>query len=73
LDSNEYNYKLQALLVGPHAGALPSRHSFATLETRNVVLTALKKAEDCDALIFRFYEWPGKEGEVRIQVPEGAK
>jgi hypothetical protein len=69
----EYNYKLQASQVGAHAGSLPSRHSFVTLGAQNVVLTALKKAEDGDALIFRFYEWAGKEGEVRVQVPEGAK
>jgi alpha-mannosidase len=69
----EYNYKLQALQVGTHAGSLPSRHSFVTLGAPNVVLTAVKKAEDGDALIFRFYEWAGKEGEVRIKVPEGAK
>jgi alpha-mannosidase len=69
----EYNYKLQALQIGTHAGSLPSRHSFVTLGAQNVVLTALKKAEDGDALIFRFYEWAGKEGEVRVQVPEGAK
>lgn len=69
----EYNYKLQALQVGTHAGSLPSRHPFVTLGAQNVVLTAIKKAEDGDALIFRFYEWAGKEGDVRIQVPEGAK
>jgi alpha-mannosidase len=69
----EYNYKLQALQVGTHAGSLPVRHSFVTIEAQNVVLTALKKAEDGDALIFRFYEWAGKDAEVRIQVPEGAK
>jgi alpha-mannosidase len=37
-----------------------------------VVLTALKKAEDADALIFRVYEWAGTESEVQIRVPSGA-
>ena len=69
----EYNYKLQAFQVGTHAGSLPTRHSLVTIGAQNVVLTAVKKAEDGDALILRFYEWAGKEGEVRIQVPEGAK
>ena len=36
------------------------------------MLTAMKKAEDSDALILRFYEWAGKSGEVRISVPAGA-
>ena len=69
----EYNYKLQAFQVGTHAGSLPARHSFVTIGAQNVVLTAVKKAEDGDALILRFFEWAGKDGEVRILVPEGAK
>ena len=32
----------------------------------------MKKAEDNNALIFRFYEWAGKDGDVRIQIPKGA-
>jgi alpha-mannosidase len=37
-----------------------------------VVLTALKKAEEEDALILRFYEWAGKEADVKLQLPTGA-
>jgi alpha-mannosidase len=36
------------------------------------VLTALKKSEDGDSLILRFYEWAGKKTEARIAVPAGA-
>jgi alpha-mannosidase len=36
------------------------------------VLTAVKKAEDSNALIIRFYEWAGRDGEVQIQIPRGA-
>jgi alpha-mannosidase len=68
----EYNYKLQALPVDAHAGTLPLRHAFITLSAQNVVLTAVKKAEDSNALIVRFYEWAGKDGDVRINVPKGA-
>ena len=39
----------------------------------NVIVTALKKAEDENALVLRFYEWAGKEGEVTIQLPPGAE
>jgi len=38
-----------------------------------VVLTAVKKAEDADALIFRVYEWAGRDGSVEFHVPPGAK
>jgi alpha-mannosidase len=68
----EYNYKLRATQVDAHAGALSPRHSFVAVENHNVVLTALKKAEDSNALIIRFYEWAGENGNVRIQVPKGA-
>ena len=68
----EYNYKLRATQVDAHAGALPPRYSFVAVENQNVVLTALKKAEDSNALTLRFYEWAGENGNVRIQVPKGA-
>ena len=58
--------------VGAHAGTLPIRHSFVALAAQNAVLTAVKKAEDSNALIIRFYEWAGKDGDVRIQIPIGA-
>jgi alpha-mannosidase len=68
----DFNYKLQAIQVQEHEGKWPPRQSLVTIEPENVVLTAVKKAEDSDALILRFYEWAGKSGEVRISVPAGA-
>jgi alpha-mannosidase len=67
-----FNYKLQAVPVQEHGGKWTPRQSLVTIEPENVVLTAVKKAEDGDALILRFYEWAGKSGEVRISVPAGA-
>lgn len=43
------------------------------LEPENIVLTALKKAEDDDALILRFCEWAGKATDVTIKLPSGAE
>ena len=37
-----------------------------------MIVTAVKKAEDNNALILRFYEWAGKQGDVAIQLPQGA-
>jgi alpha-mannosidase len=68
----EYNYKLNALQVQSHTGVLPSTHSFVSVEPQNLVLTAMKKAEDSDALIFRFYEWAGIPTSATIHVPSGA-
>ena len=36
------------------------------------MLTAMKKAEDSDALIFRMYESVGKCGPVMLTIPKGA-
>jgi alpha-mannosidase len=68
----EYNYRLSALQVQAHSGSLPAAYSYVTVKPENVVLTALKKAEDENGLIFRFYEWAGKTGDVQIHIPKGA-
>ena len=68
----EYNYPLTAMVTTAHPGSLPAQHSFASVEPENVVLTAVKKAEDAKGLIFRVYEWAGKESTVKIHVPPGA-
>jgi alpha-mannosidase len=68
----EYNYQLQAVQVAAHAGTLPQEYSFAFVQPQNVVLTAMKKAEDSDSLIFHAYEWAGKSSSVTFTVPEGA-
>jgi alpha-mannosidase len=51
---------------------LGTKHTFADIKQDNVILTALKKSEDGDALLFRFYEWAGQTGDVQVTVPKGA-
>jgi len=68
----EYNYPLTAVVTTAHAGALPAEHSFASVGPENVVLTAVKKAEDANGLILRVYEWAGKETTAQFHVPPGA-
>jgi alpha-mannosidase len=68
----EFNYPLRAFQVSPHEGELPARHSFVIVDGDNVVLTALKKAEDGNALVFRLYEWAGKTSNVEVSLPSGA-
>jgi len=68
----EYNYPLKALVTTSHPGQLPASHSFASVSPANVVLTAVKKAEDTNSLIFRVYEWAGKSATVDFHVPPGA-
>ena len=66
-----FNYKLKATQVKRHSGSLPATHSFIAVDPENVILTAVKKAEDDDALILRIYEWAGKDSAVKIHLPHG--
>ena len=68
----ELNYPLIAMVAEPHAGALPASHAFARIEQGNVILTVMKKAEDDDGVIFRFYEFEGKPAQVKLQLPQKA-
>jgi alpha-mannosidase len=69
----DLNYKLIVSQVESHDGALGKQHSFLRVTPDTVVLTALKKDEDDDALIARFYEWAGKETDVTLDLPAGVQ
>jgi alpha-mannosidase len=68
----ELNTPLTAQQVFPHTGTLPPTHSFASVDEPNVILSAVKKAEDANALIFRFYEATGKGTDAHLHIPPGA-
>jgi alpha-mannosidase len=68
----ELNYKLISRPAERHEGKLATEHSFLQVQQDNIIVSALKKAEDDKGLIVRFYEWEGKEGPVTLQVPPGA-
>ncbi len=68
----DFNYHLKAMQVEAHTGSMPAEHSFVGITPEDVVLTAMKKAEDSHALIFHFYEWAGKGGSATLRVPPGA-
>jgi alpha-mannosidase len=69
----ELNYKLISRPIERHQGSLAPEHSFLQAQPDSVIVTALKKAEDENALVVRFYEWAGKDGEVTLQLPPGAQ
>lgn len=72
LRAYEFNYKLLTSQIESHQGSLPSTHSLVQVNPHNLVLTALKKSEDGNSLILRFYEWAGKATHAKITVPAGA-
>ncbi|MFB0515898.1 MAG: glycoside hydrolase family 38 C-terminal domain-containing protein, partial [Candidatus Neomarinimicrobiota bacterium] len=66
----EYNHPPIAVLTGTHAGQLPAEHSFLQLAPSNLVLTALKAAEDTpDAWIVRWYESQGEKAVAKLTLP----
>ncbi len=68
----ELNYPLIASVAQIHAGPWPAKQSLSRIDAGNAILTVMKKAEDDDGLIFRFYEFEGKAIDVRLQLPRMA-
>jgi len=53
----EFNHELAAFQVQPHTGAMAGEHSYMSVDAADLVLTAMKKSEDGNGLLPRFYEW----------------
>lgn len=68
----ELNYPLLAVAMQAHHGPLPAERSFFSTDADNVIITAVKQAEDDDSVIVRFYEWAGKAGQVKLRLPMSA-
>lgn len=70
-DAIGFNYRLMAFAAGKATSVvepqLPGAQSFLTLRPHNLVLTAMKKAEDGDGIILRFYEGEGNKTTARIK------
>lgn len=64
--ARELNEPMVGLVVAAHSGALPAAKSFVSVSPANIVTTALKKAEDDDNLILRFYETNGHPCEAVV-------
>jgi len=69
----ELNTKLISIHAASHEGELAPEQSFVEISPDNVIVTAVKKAEDDSELVLRFYEWAGKEADVKIKLPAGAE
>jgi alpha-mannosidase len=61
----EFNCNLDAVQLR-EAEKLPLKRSFLKIEPENVVLSALKRAEDGEGVILRFYETKGEETDAEI-------
>jgi alpha-mannosidase len=61
-------HQLPICISADSKGDLPASFSFLELSPNNLILSALKKAEDSDEVILRFFETKGKatRGEVKV-------
>jgi alpha-mannosidase len=65
----EFNVPLAATMPKAAKGGLPKTCSFFWVDSAAVVLDTVKKAEDGDALILRFYEAHGGRVTARLVTP----
>jgi alpha-mannosidase len=64
----ELNYPFVTFTTEEHQGALPPEHGFLQAEPQNIIVTTMKKSEDDDSMIVRFYEWAGEAADVKLHV-----
>lgn len=68
--SEELNNPLMAFEATRHKGTLGREYSFIKLSTSQIMLKAIKKAQNSDNYILRFYETQGKEAKnVTVEFP----
>lgn len=70
LKGYEFNNPLIAVTTDLHRGNLPVNHSFLQITPENLVVTVLKKAEDSDDLMLRFYETTGEKCTAKVKISE---
>jgi alpha-mannosidase len=67
------NTPLVPIVTTSHAGRWPEVRALVSVEPRNVMVSAVKRAEDGGGgLVVRLYEWAGRDGSVRLRLPRPA-
>jgi alpha-mannosidase len=76
-DGIAFNYPLTAFVGTPGSEVpgvpLPRSAEFLRVEPANLILTAMKKSEDDDRIVLRFYEAEGKGGRARVHLARPIK
>jgi len=65
----EYNNPIMAIKPTAHPGRLGVRHSYFSARPGNVVISAVKKAEDGNGYIVRLVETQGTDTDAILEVP----
>lgn len=72
-ESWELNQPLMSMPVSAHGGTLDETFSYVSCDSDNIVISAIKKAEDDDGLIVRFHDAFDCKSTVSLRVPHGIK
>ena len=67
-EAYDLNCPLMEKVMEKQEGSLPGKLSFISVNRENVIIEAVKKAEDGDETIIRLYEAYNKRSEVNIQL-----
>jgi alpha-mannosidase len=62
----DFNNPATAVATDLHQGAMPASQGFVSVTPENVVLSAIKRAEESEALILRLYEVDGKRTTAKV-------
>jgi len=62
----ELNCPLISFVTDAHSGEMPELMSFVNVDSPNVIIDTVKKAEDSDDIIIRLYEAYGQRGNVTM-------
>lgn len=68
--AHQYAIEMKTYVTGKHEGNLPLKHSFIRLDGENLVISALKQAEDDDSIIMRFWNSSDKPSKAKISLTE---
>jgi alpha-mannosidase len=63
---NALNHPIRIVSTDVHAGAFPARAQYLSVAPAQAVLSAVKKADDEDALLFRLIETSGSDMQARV-------
>ena len=67
---NAFNHPLRVVSTDVHKGALARQGAPLTITPSSLIITAMKKAEDEDALILRLFETAGRKTRAEIKLSE---
>jgi alpha-mannosidase len=63
-----FNCPMYAKVEKPHEGMLPKEFSLVSVDKENVIIEAVKKAEDSDEIILRLYEYQNKREKGKVNL-----